>query len=479
MPQQHPLTGPSPLRLALHRFTIVDDGEVTAEPPRAEALLPDQAILEGEMRSFFVFLILLTSTLASPGQRAIVVAVDTSRSLKAAELEEITSRLRDDLAALPAGIPVGLIAFDDSARWIAEPGEGNGAVAGLGTLKPQGRFTVLNDALFLAARRLENGGIIVLVSDGRDENSAVEVGDIRELCRENGVAIVTLAAGHRMDERALRRLALLSGGRFLGRLDELETGDFAASIGEILSAQRRLAPTPAPTPGSLQASDTEVSPRTTAAPEAGNTGRAAGTGLLLLLLAALFGLVLVTVFLLRRKADSGQLCPHCASPMEDGVCPLCMEMEAVEEAARTNRVAVSAAPGPPLPDPDALARDTLPGNLDRTMSLGEVAILTVREEGTSERSFNLPRDSVFAVGRAPGVNTLVMNDPTISSQHFKIVCRDGVYYVVDLGTTNGTLIDSERVRVRRLSPGDVIRAGMTDFVFSYYGQRLPEEDASV
>ena len=76
------------------------------------------------------------------------------------------------------------------------------------------------------------------------------------------------------------------------------------------------------------------------------------------------------------------------------------------------------------------------------------------------------------VGRAPDVNTLQIDDPTVSAQHFKVVPKEGEYYVVDLDTTNGTMVNHERVKVRKLRPGDIIRVGAIEFEFTTKVRRV-------
>ena len=52
------------------------------------------------------------------------------------------------------------------------------------------------------------------------------------------------------------------------------------------------------------------------------------------------------------------------------------------------------------------------------------------------------------------------------------VDKAGEYYVVDLDTTNGTSVNHERVKVRKLTPGDVIRVGVLEFEFKMKVRRV-------
>ncbi len=63
------------------------------------------------------------------------------------------------------------------------------------------------------------------------------------------------------------------------------------------------------------------------------------------------------------------------------------------------------------------------------------------------------------VGRT-GDNQIVVAGSGASRRHTRIQFHDGAYWAIDLGSTNGTLINGERIRVRhRLRHGDVIEYG--------------------
>jgi hypothetical protein len=72
-------------------------------------------------------------------------------------------------------------------------------------------------------------------------------------------------------------------------------------------------------------------------------------------------------------------------------------------------------------------------------------------------SFNL--FPVTAIGRDLS-NTIVLADPTVSSEHTLLSYREGNWWVEDLSSRNGTYVNGTRVlRPLIVSPGDLISVG--------------------
>ncbi|MGH9101762.1 MAG: FHA domain-containing protein [Acidimicrobiales bacterium] len=66
------------------------------------------------------------------------------------------------------------------------------------------------------------------------------------------------------------------------------------------------------------------------------------------------------------------------------------------------------------------------------------------------------------VGRAPGCGVSLPADSFTSHLHARIFLRDGVAYVEDLGSTNGTWLNAQRVETATpLRPGDRLQVGRT------------------
>ncbi|MBG7587789.1 FHA domain-containing protein [Rothia kristinae] len=78
--------------------------------------------------------------------------------------------------------------------------------------------------------------------------------------------------------------------------------------------------------------------------------------------------------------------------------------------------------------------------------------------------FTLRAPSVV-LGRSSAAD-ITVEDTGVSRRHLEILHQDGVYLAVDLGSTNGSTVDGERLQGRReLTDGSVITMGRTTIVF--------------
>lgn len=74
--------------------------------------------------------------------------------------------------------------------------------------------------------------------------------------------------------------------------------------------------------------------------------------------------------------------------------------------------------------------------------------------------------SVSKIGRDQTNNISITNDHYISRHHAWVLQMQGGYWVEDLGSTNGTLLNGEILNERKqIFPGDRITFGKTEFVF--------------
>jgi adenylate cyclase len=79
-------------------------------------------------------------------------------------------------------------------------------------------------------------------------------------------------------------------------------------------------------------------------------------------------------------------------------------------------------------------------------------------------SFEHPLAASCTIGRHPN-NTLQLGDREMSKEHATIESSEGGYRVRDLGSSNGTFVNGQRVRESMLREGDEIRLGATRLIF--------------
>jgi pSer/pThr/pTyr-binding forkhead associated (FHA) protein len=93
-----------------------------------------------------------------------------------------------------------------------------------------------------------------------------------------------------------------------------------------------------------------------------------------------------------------------------------------------------------------------------------LASLMVRSGPLKGKRFSI-KVPVINVGRAD-YNDVVLDVDSVSTIHAKLQRREGIWMLVDLDSTNGTLVDGERVRGEvPLAPGALIRFGEVQTMF--------------
>jgi predicted component of type VI protein secretion system len=70
-------------------------------------------------------------------------------------------------------------------------------------------------------------------------------------------------------------------------------------------------------------------------------------------------------------------------------------------------------------------------------------------------------EDMITIGRAPD-NTIVINDPSVSSHHAQLQLIDDAYRLKDLGSTNGTRVNGIPVAEAALRLADRIRFGAVE-----------------
>jgi hypothetical protein len=387
---------------------------------------------------------------ASEAPAVVAFTLDSSGSLRARDIE-VTRRLaRDVLAALPAGSRVAVLSFDDQSRILLEATDDVGAIeTALSSVQIAGRFTALHDALFDASEylvtRQEPRRAIVLVTDGKDENSAVLLEDGLSIAREQSIPVFAVGVG-RIQDQVLRRIGKLTGGDYAPASDA--SGEALARAIRALPERRIETAAPAEAPAA-------------SAPPAPEPVAPSRSLREYLLWAALgLGLVLAAaagVLAMRgRRPTAASVCSNCGAklPAPDATCLDCgrtSEFDAVDA------------------DATMLTHNPMAGTVERTMVLTSNPVLRISQGPSAGQVYSLSPTTTVSVGRGP-TNDIVLDDDAVSGQHCRFRPEDGRFLVYDLESTNGTYVNDRRIQRHALAEGDTIRIGETVFEFHSFGK---------
>ncbi len=170
-------------------------------------------------------------------RRATVLVVDTSGSMRPADMAAVRRASVAFLAAAPPDVEVGLVAFSGRARVVVPVGRDRTRVRrAVGRLRPSGE-TALYDAVALATRSLGRSGdrSLVLLGDGGDTRSRTSAAAATRAVRRAGVRteVIAFRTGD-TDTSALARLAAAGGG------DVASAGDAGAVLSAFSAAARAL-----------------------------------------------------------------------------------------------------------------------------------------------------------------------------------------------------------------------------------------------
>jgi pSer/pThr/pTyr-binding forkhead associated (FHA) protein len=105
----------------------------------------------------------------------------------------------------------------------------------------------------------------------------------------------------------------------------------------------------------------------------------------------------------------------------------------------------------------APAAVSAPAGTDRTVSLKLKVIDPPQRRG---RIFELGEE--VTLGRSPGCAVALEDDTFTSSVHARVFRRQGELWLEDLGSTNGTWLNDEKVNgLARIQRGDRVKVGST------------------
>jgi hypothetical protein len=110
-------------------------------------------------------------------------------------------------------------------------------------------------------------------------------------------------------------------------------------------------------------------------------------------------------------------------------------------------------------------------SLDTANKLGlaqsPAQLLVIGDDGTPTEAISITRTPVV-LGRL-STNDVVVSDPNVSRRHAEIDRGRGRWTIVDLGSTNGTIVNGKVIKESNLHDGDRLAFGTSEMIFKLTG----------
>ena len=73
----------------------------------------------------------------------------------------------------------------------------------------------------------------------------------------------------------------------------------------------------------------------------------------------------------------------------------------------------------------------------------------------------------FVIGRGKQSSDLTLKDPNVSRQHAMVEFQNGIYFMVDMGSTNGVEYNGQRIARKQITEGDIFKICDHEMRFTY------------
>jgi VWFA-related protein len=468
-------SGPGPIRVYV---TPLDrNGRVPAGLTRS-----DFAVTVGGRRAAIQR---VSSAAADTQGLAALLLIDTSGSMRGERIAAARAAAAGFARRLRPGDRVALVCFDRVARLVFDfTADKARAIAAIRTVQAGRQNTALFDALELASRvgwgSRPGRRAIVLLTDGKDTASILKADDSVRLAGERGVPIHSIALGRAADLRTLHRLAVMSGGtdRWAERPSEL-AGLYAAIWRRLTDGYVIDFVPPEASAASFQVTwirpdghrlttAARVGPETAVGPGGGRrrgpgrTGHSPSPGPpvgAMIGVAGVIALLLAAAVALRLRQREEPLPVGPVSPGE-------LETERGASGGAISSKPLFPPPAEPWPAIGAAASPA-PERATRVQHPQEAPTLAwlYADAGPMKgRQFSIQGNEAV-IGRGEEAGVRLADDEEVSRRHAKLVRQDGQFLIVDLASTNGLLLNGERVYQAAVRDGDRLSLGLTELIF--------------
>ncbi len=432
----------------------------------------------------------------------IMLCVDSSGSMSGVPINAFKKAIIPFVNKLRTVDKLAISTFGDDYQLLADfSNEKNLLKRTLENITPRSNYTALYYGSYKALQHLvandeQPGKVLILVSDGKDENpaSSYDENDVINLAKENGIPIFAMGYS-RVQEiflQSLERMAEKTGGDFYHASKTEEFQDYFEKVYRQIMNIYLLSytvpgmngdgndhnlgikvSTPYNTTHQLKASVTlpitrnQVAQKTTK--KSSNIWVIVGVIALILVVGAV-AYMLINKATNKRKAEEARRLNELEAAKERELAAERRKAEELEERLKQKDEKLETdvfRPAAAAPEP-AFQPRVVPEDRERTIITGGTSFVPRIENPQSLRMefmFGSQSGKIYTIGKEGATigrkegNSIVISDQTVSSYHAKISYIDGAFIIEDLGSTNGVFINGNRVQIHKITDSCTFKFG--------------------
>ena len=415
---------------------------------------------------------ILALNLETIGERdegvAILIAVDASLSMAGEPMDSIKAAIRQFIKEISDDDRVGIIVFHDDVQVISDfSSEKDTLHENVGKIEAIGQNTQLNRGMFKGLNMLHDdeglpsNKVLIVLSDGKNEGTgtAYTDNDAIEKANEYNIPIYSIGYHTKSEKRylwVLERISEKTGGRYndaptskelnkiyshvFSQIQQQTKLCYVSALSGPDSSEHTVSITVTNSDGSSATAEVKiVVPMMTVVPSETNWIYPVGIVLLIIIVS-----LLINNSNKKKAQEEKEKLLH--------------EQETLrKELADAKKTKKGEKPG----DDSTQVVDAGPDPRQTVISgsaVGKEYQIQFHFESGPLTGQTKPISVGMSIGRSDK-NDLVIQDGTVSGQHCKIEYRGNQYMITDMNSTNGTIVNGNKVSTSELKQGDKIQLG--------------------
>lgn len=400
----------------------------------------------------------------------LVLLLDVSGSMKGVKFDSLKIALNEFLSVLDGKDECAMLTFSDNINRVSYFTTDYYTLSPLIANIKLGPLTKLNDGIIESAKLFspfENTrNAILLITDGKDEGSNFNLQFAIEQVQSKKIEVLSIALGADADLYSLNSITKETGGSYSGRISPQELRYVIGNIYENLKKNYEISYRTPDSLNTTEGSKRKVGVQIKYLGSSGNDETEyilpkrqieAKTPLIVYIAFGLgvLSLLLILIYFIQRKKQNDQMYLGLSSTDHITSLDSGSGMDAADSDDETNWEEEF--------NRQIKEKKTVVVNKGKYQTIDLLGYLIMRSRKYGMQVYELKQREVV-IGRADSCD-IVIDDEEVSKQNTKVRIIGNQYFVDDMGSANGTILNDAQTYHSELKDGDVIKINDHEFVF--------------